>query len=386
MKIKFSKDDTLAIKGIAILFLLQYHNFFQRSRFENYEVSFFPFSADTVVTFTRMFKICVSIFVFLSAYGLTLSLKKYNSETGLNGKQYIDYLHTRLIKLMWGFWFVFLFSSAVIAIIQPDRFLTYFQNGGIGGAMQGIGNIILDFTGLAFLMGTPTLNGTWWYMSLAIFIVIIVPFISSLNKKYNVFFAALLCLFIPRIIMSNNFTVGENNNLIRWIFTVVLGVAFAQNDVLVRMKSFRLFKSKAGSKIVKFIIATLILLIFCISYIKFNGSISNYTYEFKEGIVSAFVVYYCYEFIIDIPVVRNILALLGKHSMNIFLVHTFIRGAMFADFTYSFGNWLLIDLVLLLDSLAVSIVIELIKKYSGYNKLLNKVLKKIEKKNSEKVV
>lgn len=376
---RFSKDDTLAIKGVAILFLLQYHNFFPLDKFENYKVSFFPFTMETVIPFTRFLKICVAMFAFLSAYGLTLSLKKYSKDTCLNGQQYSHYLKTRLPKLMWGYWFVFLFSTVLCAIIKPDRFLVYFQYDGIQGTIVAMFSFIADFLGLASLMNTPTLCGTWWYMSLAIFIVLLVPFIARFNKKYGFLFTTLACIFIPRVLIaSDSFSVGQNNNMIRWLFTSVLGVVFAQNDLLAKMKASVVVENKVNNKIIKFVLSTVILLLSYLSYIYLNDKASNFTYEIREGVIPVFVIYYLYEFILDIPVIKNILIFIGKHSMNIFLFSTFIRGILFSDFTYSFRNWLRIDLVLLITSLVFSIVFELIKKYSGYNKLLNIIEEKIE--------
>ena len=82
----------------------------------------------------------------------------------------------------------------------------------------------------------------------------------------------------------------------------------------------------------------------------------------------------------DIPLISNVLMFIGKHSMNIFLFHTFIRSYLFSEFTYSFHHFALITLVLLLVSLAVSAVLELIKKYSGYNKLVSYLGNKINNK------
>ncbi len=86
---------------------------------------------------------------------------------------------------------------------------------------------------------------------------------------------------------------------------------------------------------------------------------------------------WCIEFIINIPLVSSILKLLGKHSMNIFLIHTFIRAIYLSDFIYSFYHFILITGVLLLVSLGSSILIEKIKEIIKYNFTIEKLLKKI---------
>lgn len=59
--------------------------------------------------------------------------------------------------------------------------------------------------------------------------------------------------------------------------------------------------------------------------------------------------------------------------MNMFLLHTLIRVKFFQDFTYSFQSAWLILLVLLIDSLLVSIVVEWLKKVTGYQKLTERM-------------
>ena len=57
---------------------------------------------------------------------------------------------------------------------------------------------------------------------------------------------------------------------------------------------------------------------------------------------------------------------LGKHSMNIFLFHTFIFYFWFQDFVYSSRIPIIIFLTLLAICLPISIVLEWIKKYTIY--------------------
>ena len=374
---KFSKDDTLAVKGIAILIMMQHHCFRTASLFADYEVSFYPFSQSLIVSISNFFKICVGMYVFLSAYGLTISLKKYDSDYNLNSRQYTNYLNTRLVKLMWGYWFVFILSQILTIFIAPDHTMRYFENGMFRGAF----NVLVDFLGLSNLFGTLSLNNTWWYMTLAVFIVLVVPFMVKGLKKYNILFVSLVCLFLPRIInFTKDFRVGEVANSYRWVFAILLGVICAKYNVLAKMKDFMITKNKVISKVIKFVIATIILVGFYMARTAFKGTYANYCFEICDGVIPAYVVYYCYEFVVSIPGIRQILMFFGKHSMNIFLLHTFIRHYWFPEFTYSFRHFALISLVLFAVSLGASIVIEGIKKLIGYDKLLNFVVKKIEEK------
>ena len=73
--IKFTKKNTLAVKGIAISFLLCYHCFSQTARMGGAEVSFWPLPQNLAMLISLCMVHCVGMFAFLSVYGLTLSMK-----------------------------------------------------------------------------------------------------------------------------------------------------------------------------------------------------------------------------------------------------------------------------------------------------------------------
>ena len=64
--------------------------------------------------------------------------------------------------------------------------------------------------------------------------------------------------------------------------------------------------------------------------------------------------------------VSKALSFIGKHSMNIFLFHTFIFYFWFQQFIYASRNPIIIFLTLLAICLPISIALEWIKKYTIY--------------------
>ena len=70
---KFDKQDTNIAKTIAIIMMYIHHSFFSLESYGGYSFSFAPFGETRTVAIAQLFKICVSIFVFLSAYGITIS-------------------------------------------------------------------------------------------------------------------------------------------------------------------------------------------------------------------------------------------------------------------------------------------------------------------------
>lgn len=72
--------------------------------------------------------------------------------------------------------------------------------------------------------------------------------------------------------------------------------------------------------------------------------------------------------------VENVFSFLGRHSMNMYLIHTFIYSYFGREFIYGFRYPLLIFCSLLAFSLLISLILEFVKNKSGYSNLVNKVI------------
>ena len=139
---KFDKNDTLAVKGIAIMLMIQHHGFLSTDRFDKYDVLFTPFSQSFIVTLSSFMKICVGMYVFLSGYGLAISLKKYSPEYKLQKKQYEDYLFRRSFKLMAGFWLIYVLAFIINLIYNQRPISIYFSK----GIARGVYDMLIDMT------------------------------------------------------------------------------------------------------------------------------------------------------------------------------------------------------------------------------------------------
>lgn len=72
-----------------------------------------------------------------------------------------------------------------------------------------------------------------------------------------------------------------------------------------------------------------------------------------------------------------LMAYLGKHSMNMYMVHTFIFAYFFHNFIYSFQYPIFIFLALLLSSLGVSVVLEILKTKLKFYVLVSRITNKL---------
>ena len=164
---------------------------------------------------------------------------------------------------------------------------------------------------------------------------------------------------------------ARETDVYTFIPVFLMGMCVAKYDLLERW--LRVW-NKIPQRVVKFLLELLVLFLFYKAY----GKILPFLYnEIRWGIFPIIVVAFCAEFINVIPGIRQILLFLGKHSMNVFLVHTFIRHYFWKDFIYSFGHFIPDFLALLVTSLAVSIALEWLKKVTGYNRLIQNICMKI---------
>lgn len=361
---QFSKQDTALVKGVAILMMLFHHCFESSYRYAGYELNFFPFTESQTVEIASFFKICVALFVFLSGYGITKSLEN----TPRDG--YAKQVCRRSFSLMSGFWFIFVLCIISAAIIMPSMLKVYSSP-----KIINIGVFVLyDFLGLSALFGTPTLLSTWWYMSLALIIIALMPALHCFYKKFGAIATFILTFLFCGVIRKAFNDDVVNFNMIRWLFTLELGMVSADKNLLVKIREFKIIKKcGAADYILKLVVYTAILFA-CVYERRYLDYSVSYI---RDGLIPMFVVIYCYTVLSPVPGLRNVLQFLGKHSMNMFLSHTILRAYFLKDFLYGLKYSLLTFFALLALSLILSVLIDLLKKFTGYDKLCAKIMSKI---------
>lgn len=364
---KFTKNETLAMKGIAILMMYVHHFYLDPSRWEGYTVNFFPITAGSTVYIANFFKICVAIFVFITGYGMTMSVKKQNSLSDISTKDTLPYIEKRLFSLLSNFIFVFLLVQ--VLAFPTGRFFEMY--GKSGSALL---YFIIDMFGLAKLFKTPSFLGTWWYVSLAIVLIIIFPFLLKLYQEYRWTFL-LGVVFLPRMIgLAFKIKLQLDNDLLHWIFAMVLGIYCAETDFFTRWKEF---EDRVFQKIPAILLFCLHLIILCILVIFRQSEAGSGLLDVFDGIIPVYVIYFSLRYIVNIPGLHSILMFLGKHSMNMFLIHSFIRTIYFESFSYGFGNAWINVLVLVLVTVPLSMIIEFLKKITHFHQFAEKVRLKI---------
>ena len=158
---------------------------------------------------------------------------------------------------------------------------------------------------------------------------------------------------------------------------------FADLKVFERMRAAHLTNNKVVSKIIKFVILTAVLVLL-VMFRKMPWCIQHLHY-FISSILPVYFIYWMYEFVCVVPLLNSVLAFLGKHSSNIFFMHTFIRFVWFKDVTYGLGTWSLIFLFVFVCSLILSFAVTGVQRLTRWNKLVKWTADKLSGIN-EKII
>lgn len=369
---KFTKEHTMQMKGIAIIILLFHHCFLNAQRWATvpyeklattkgwgyYPISFAPFSSHTIQYLASFSKICVAMFVFMTGYGMWVSYESQKKKTTMS-----NYIKKRMVTLMTGFLIIFVVTE--VLAIPTGRFIEVY-----GHDFRSVVYMIIDALGLAKLLGTPLFCLTWWYMSLAIVLIMIFPFVHSIMEKYQ------WVVVVASIIVPRACGFGQSTDLFRYLLAYTLGMYFAQHDLLARIKE-KFMEQNVEGKLLSLIVSLIGLAV--IIKCRQNAWIGWKYLDFWDGFAAMYVIVLSYIYILNGKWIVKGLGFLGKHSMNIFLIHSFYRDVFFHKFTYSFYYAWLDYIVLMAISLVTSIVLEWFKKLIRYEKFIDWVKRLVTK-------
>lgn len=152
-----SKKQTQALQGLAVLMML-FHHFFQKP--ENLTLLHF-FNADACMRIAWLCKLCVTIFAFLSGYGMNFG---QDSLQRPDLKALYKKSAVRILRLYGMLWLIILTFKAG----------EYFFLHTLPVPAELIGNM---------LAVVNTYNGSWWYVLFYLIICLIFPLLRVLLSK-----------------------------------------------------------------------------------------------------------------------------------------------------------------------------------------------------------
>ncbi len=336
MQSVFDKEKSKIVKGLAILLLLAYHLFENAELVQSLGVNYSPFPLEGFLTFTGFGNICVAVFVFLTAYGISSQLLEKEQITASEA-------YRQAAKRFFNLVLQFFILYASVNLLWGHIFN---YDGLYGINKQGFLYMLSDAFGFSQFWNTPTMNMTWWYMKVAYILIFLVPAMAFTVRKIG--YPMLLVAFLLP------FTVSIDQDVERYFFVAAFGVCAAYGRWPDKMFAWKL------PWVVKWI-AGFAVLVVCV-LVRQNYVVYQTWAAYLEAPIALVIVYFACQVLGSIPLVARILAFIGRHSMNIYLVHTFFYMSLWREFIYSFRHAGLIFLALLLTTLAYSVVLEACKK------------------------
>lgn len=341
----FSKEHSLAAKGLAILLLLTYHLFENEILVTSMDVVYGPFSLQTFLMFTRFGNICVSIFVFLTSFGIATGLTAQKELPPLSDAY--KQAGRRFVTLMANFAALYLSVNLLWGYLLDYQSL-------YGLNKQGILYFVTDGLGLSMFFNTPTLNDTWWYMEIAYILIFLVPLLTYLVKKLGNITLLIICL-LP-------FVVVLQPDVARYLFIAAFGVCAACGRWLDRLLELKLHPALQWPiGIAGFILCVLI---------RQNYVVYETYVWLADAPIVMFLVYLGAALIGSVPILGRVMIFIGKHSMNIYLVHTFFYMIFWRKYIYYFRYAGVTLALLLVCCLLYSVILEFLKKVTRFKKLL----------------
>lgn len=306
----FSKEITNACKGVAILMLLAHHLWWSSQS----DVGF----SSALFAIAKRCKLCVAFFVLLSGYGLAKS-----------GCDWRTILTRRIPKLLGNYWLV-------VAVFVP---LSIFGFGVSFARVYPNGtwwHFPLQLLGLNWLCPTDGFNPTWWFMNAIVPLYLLSPGLIKVVK-----WDPLVAMAIAVALSGIHVILWFNIYFFIWLVPFVLGMICAEFDCFCRIKDRMAghWFGWGGLAMIGFYFRT------------------NYL---MDGFLAFLFIIVIFD-LCDYEWIKMPLSFLGRHSMNIFFVHTFYRSIWFGSSFFSNLNPFVAFMLLLTVSLLTSILLNELK-------------------------
>ncbi|WP_312887253.1 acyltransferase family protein [Clostridium lacusfryxellense] len=360
--LEFTKSHTQLAKGVAIVLMMIRHLFAFPERIQNVSyismISFGNFGLYqnwSLEFFLGDFgNICVAMYLFLSGYGLCISSLRKDKFT-------IKDSIKKMMKFLINYWVVFI-------IFVPIGLIWFRGNTGYHLS-------IVEFMANFFTLSS-SYNMEWWFVRLYIELLLLFPFIKSILKgsvissvatSLGVYFLSIVVEVIviktPQMsFLKTNFFYKDVMEILFWQMTFCTGFIIAKfnlfNYINEKLTSKRLDKNSIYALT---IIAIIVVRIEFSSICKIIGK-GNATYI--DFILVPTFILVCTNLIQRFKS-KNVFLVLGKHSTNIWLTHTFFCFYYFQR-------------VIFLPKLSILILVWLSALSLGASTLINFILKKLQ--------
>lgn len=343
-----ARQDTMVLKGIAICAMLSHH------LYACPPVGAAPYSG-VQLWLGVLGKVCVALFLFCSGYGLAANYKPQSLVDD------IKFVTKRLLKFYANYWVIFLIFVPISIFAFNRTFADAY-----GSEANIYWCLLKDVLGL---QGWSSYNITWWFNRLIIVLYLIFPLLFRIIR-----IRPIIALLLGIIMMRLEFHLPTSSiDIYTWQFPFVVGLVWRMYEDKFPWLSTWLTEHKiifAICSITIFVVAVIL---------RMFPIIPHWSNTRMDAFLASAIVLLVISIIRYVPLVANILSFLGKHSMNIYLIHTFLNDYWHMEWLHTGecmrdgGNFILLIIICLL----ISMVIEFLKEKIRLYELVNIISKRI---------
>lgn len=322
-----SKSETLQLKGSAILIMVLLH-LFNRPDYVDKCTIVIDFMGEPFVSqLAKFVEICVPLYLFLSGYGLFLQFQKWHNVFPIK----------RILKLYFIFWTCFIIFIPIGCFLLPEQY-------------PGNWRIFIE----NFTAWKTSYNWEWWFIFPYILLLLVSNTLLKYVLRWNLFtsflvssvvyIVAYLAISIYKPILVEHFALFNIFEFLRMVCSFMWGAIFAKYELFAKIKSY----IKLDTVWTNFLMVFILVLAF----------ILRAMIPIHAASVFFMVIFACCFYMIKKSLnLENFFILMGKHSTNIWLVHTFFCYYYFHDFIYGLKYPVLIYITTLGLSFIASLLI-----------------------------
>lgn len=365
----FTREDTKAVKGMAVIMMLLHHlgAFTDRYAldFQGFQSFWKPFAEDGYLgILSANVRLCVALFYFTGGYGL---YKRWNT-----GKFSLPKSIAGLYQSYWKVFLIFVPIAFIFFRKEPDTLPNLYTRYWIADGKSFMISILSNFLGLS-----DSLNSEWWFFASYLCVLPMGLLFCMATKKTKSFTLDIFLVFVIDMLVRDVFAglpriealsgLGSNfyyTHFLRMSGTspFFAGIIFAKHDKLEACKAY----------LHRFRFSGLLGLIGCLGVLFVRSFILGELIEIIHA--TAFVIFLSL-FFDSIKPVKKIFGFIGKYSTDMWLVHTFFCYYFreTAKIVYSTRSLWIDLLILTAFSLGSSVLLELFWK--GISLLMPKLKK-----------
>lgn len=310
-----------------------------------------------VITIAR---ICVWLFAFISAYGLSIQYRNISKQHG--NRSNISFVLSHWLKLMWKWWLTMIALMIIYKIFVGNVAELYDSN---------VLLFFLDLFEWNDFFGYPRVLGNW-YLCFAQILIVSIPFFNIVCNKFGILIIPVA--YIGMQYMGDGIISTGGGAYSRYFLTILAGVCLAQDNL--GLLAHRRYKLVRYMEMLLLLLISCALLIIQYKLINDEKQVSMVLRMTAVVCIVTFIVKYVN------GTLSIILEFFGKHSTEMFIGNVFIITYLKRIVFWS-DNPIIAYISLVIAAVIFSCCIQFAAAKTPYNKLLNNMLTFIQERTGE---